>query len=38
MKQDINPLHDGKRILSGKKLAATSTDIMFRDVKAAAKF
>jgi hypothetical protein len=36
-KQDLNPLHDGKRILTGKKICATSTDIMFPEVKVASK-
>lgn len=29
LKQDINPLHDGKRILTGKKRAATTSDLLF---------
>ena len=36
-KQDRNPLHDGKRELSGKKMCATSSDIMFADIKLASK-
>lgn len=36
VQQDRNVLHDGRRQLSGRKLAATSTDILFKDVKAAA--
>ena len=32
-----NPLHDGKRELSGIKLASSSQDFFIRDVKAAAK-
>jgi hypothetical protein len=36
--QDRNVLHDGKRNLSGRKISATSTDILFKDVKAAAKY
>jgi hypothetical protein len=35
--QDRNVLHDGERKLSGRKIAATSSDILFKDVKAAAK-
>jgi hypothetical protein len=38
IKVEKNPLHDGKRILSGKKKVATSSDIYFKDVKAAAKY
>lgn len=30
-------MHDGKRKLSGTKISATSTDILFKDIKAAAK-
>jgi hypothetical protein len=37
IKQDKNPLHDGVRKLSGKKHVAMSSDILFKDVKAAAK-
>jgi len=37
IRQDRNLLHDGVRKLSGRKLAATSSDILFKDVKAAAK-
>ena len=37
IKQDRNPLHDGVRKLSGRKVAATSSDILFKDVKDAAK-
>lgn len=37
LKQDVNPLNDGKRILSGNKLSATSSDIKFVDVKNASK-
>jgi hypothetical protein len=36
-KQDLNPLHDGKRQLSGRKLVSTSKDIKFADVKRASK-
>lgn len=32
-----NPLHDGIRNLSGRKLSATSGDIFFKEVKAASK-
>jgi hypothetical protein len=35
--QDKNPLHDGKRQLSGKKKAGTTSDLKFADIKAAAK-
>ena len=35
--QDLNPLHDGSRRLSGKKLCATSSDILFSEVKAASR-
>lgn len=35
--QDRNPLNDGKRELSGRKIAATSSDIKFAEVKAASK-
>ena len=34
---DRNPLHDGKRILSGKRVAASSKEIYFNDVKQTAK-
>jgi hypothetical protein len=34
---DRNPLHDGKRDLTGIKNAASSGDVMFKDVKEAAK-
>ena len=34
---DRNILHDGKRELSGRKISATSTDILFKDIKLAAK-
>eukprot|EP00347_Sterkiella_histriomuscorum_P014567 403360388 len=37
LKQDINPLHDGKRKLTGVKKAATSSDLKFQDIKAASK-
>lgn len=37
IKQDKNPLHDGKRNLSGNKLVGTSSDILFKDVKEASK-
>ena len=37
VKQDLNPLNDGVRKLSGKKLSATSSDIKFADVKNASK-
>jgi hypothetical protein len=37
VKQDINPLHSGNRSLSGNKVIGTSSDLMFLDVKAAAK-
>lgn len=37
IKQDKNPLHDGKRNLSGVKKAGTTSDLFFSDVKAAAK-
>jgi NRPS condensation-like uncharacterized protein len=37
IKPDRNILHDGKRNLSGTKISATSTDILFKDIKAAAK-
>jgi hypothetical protein len=37
IKQDKNPLHDGVRNLSGKKLVASSSDIFINDVKAATK-
>ena len=37
VKQDLNPLNDGVRELSGRKLSATSTDIRFADVKSASK-
>lgn len=30
-------MHDGKRQLSGKKISSTSSDILFKDVKRAAK-
>ena len=30
-------LHDGKRNLSGRKISSTSGDILFKDVKEAAK-
>jgi hypothetical protein len=36
-KVDRNPLHDGKRILSGEKLASCSEEFPFKDVKATAK-
>ena len=36
-RQDRNPLHDGIRELSGNKISATSTDILFNDVKTASK-
>ena len=32
-----NILHNGKRKLSGKKICATSSDILFKDIRAAAK-
>jgi hypothetical protein len=37
VKQDLNPLNDGVRKMSGKKLSATSSDIRFVDVKNASK-
>ena len=37
LKQDLNPLHDGKRNLSGKKVSACSSDLLFADIKAASK-
>jgi len=39
IKDDKNVIHPGggPRKLSGNKLSATSTDILFKDVKAAAK-
>jgi hypothetical protein len=37
VKQDLNPLNDGVRKLSGRKLSATSSDIRFVDVKNASK-
>lgn len=37
IKQDCNVLHDGKRHLSGRKISSTSGDILFKDVKEAAK-
>lgn len=37
IKQDHSVLHDGVRKLSGKKIAATSTDILFKDIKLASK-
>lgn len=37
LKQDLNPLHDGKRRLTGIKKAATSSDLIFADIKAASK-
>ena len=36
-KTEKHVLHDGVRKLSGKKISATSSDILFKDVKAAAK-
>ena len=30
-------IHDGKRELSGQKISSTSSDILFKDIKAAAK-
>jgi len=32
-----SPLHDGKRLLTGKKVAASSTDILFQDIKTCSK-
>jgi len=37
VKQDKNPLNDGVRKLSGRKISATSSDIKFADVKNASK-
>ncbi len=37
IKPDRNILNDGNRKLSGTKIAATSQDILFKDVKMAAK-
>ena len=37
VKQDINPLNDGIKNLSGKKLSATSKDIDFQEFKKASK-
>ena len=37
IKKETHLLHDGKRELSGRKIAATSSDILFKDIKAAAK-
>ena len=37
IKKDKNPLHDGNRKLSGKKLVGTSSDMLFKDVKEASK-
>lgn len=37
MKPNKNPLHDGKRILTGIKKAASTNDIFFKDVKLASK-
>lgn len=37
LKQDLNPLHDGKRQLSGKKVSSTTSDLLFQDIKAASK-
>lgn len=37
VKQDLNPLNDGVRKLSGRKLSATSSDIRFIEVKLASK-
>ena len=37
IKQDRSILHDGVRKLSGNKIAATSTDILFKDIKLASK-
>ena len=37
VKQDINPLNDGIKKLSGKKISATSTDIDFKEFKRASK-
>ena len=36
-KNDKNILHDGKRELSGKKIVVSSENILFKDVKLAAK-
>lgn len=36
-KTNHNPLHDGKRNLSGEKLVATSSAIKIKDIKAVAK-
>ena len=33
VKQDYNILNDGVKVLSGKKLVYTSSDILFKDVK-----
>ena len=37
IKVEKNPFHDGKRELSGRKLASQSSDLWIRDVKSAAK-
>jgi len=37
VKQDINPLNDGVKNLSGKKRVGTTSDLLFKDIKAAAK-
>lgn len=37
VRPEKHALHNGDRKLSGKKIAATSTDILFKDVKEAAK-
>ena len=37
VKQDLNPLNDGKKKLTGRKLTGTSSDIKFKDVKECAK-
>ena len=37
VKQDLNPLNDGIKKLSGNKISATSTDIDFQEFKRASK-
>ena len=38
IKREKHVLNDGERKLSGRKIAATSSDILFKDIKTAAKF
>ena len=38
IKSGTNALHDGERKLSGRKVAGTSSDILFKDIKAASKY